>query len=412
MKHMLKEEEDQVTSVGKTITIVQFQMYTNVDKHRIRLCILVLVAVVLLFHVLVWRRKSTQSLPDIVKQRKTSSDHWVIIHSLVVLQEYLTSPRANLSIIFNGDESTEDILKTSNVIILNRKSRTKNRFYSTHPHMLAYLLAIEHGARFIYEYHPNMSLANDVRYIAFRRQRSPFINIHPTFTADFTSSSPGLPEEELVAISQDGWSSIRAIDRNQDSIQPLIQQQLRVNVKDSSAFVNHPPVAIEPFTFVPFSNENILFTYDAFWGLLLSHSKSSIWRSWWVQRLLWDIHGHVVFDSSAYETNTATLVHNIDKNKTIVDDVKIGQLVRFLDQWRSTKATLAERIEQLTIELIERNSCDANELQNVRFWLNDLRRINYVFPIIKTSSTKQVRVALSINLCFHIFQLKFRQKIE
>ncbi|CAF4471593.1 unnamed protein product, partial [Adineta steineri] len=85
---------------------------------------------------------------------------------------------------------------------------------------------------------------------------------------------------------------------------PLIQQQLQIVYSNKLPFVKHPPVAIEPFTFTPLSDDNILFTYDAFWALVLSQSRSDIWRSWWVQRILWDINGNLLFSSYPHQINT------------------------------------------------------------------------------------------------------------
>ena len=153
-------------------------------------------------------------------------------------------------------------------------------------------------------------------------------------------------------------------------------------------------MAVEPFTFTPFSSQDILFSYDAFWGLVLSESRSDIWRSWWVQRLLWDINGHVTFTSSAHQINmTTTTTHTQESNK---EDENVGKLVRFLTQWKSTKSTLIERIEQLTNDMIQQKFCDDNHLKIVRAWLDDLQQIKYVFPSIK-STTKSEQVMYYVD---------------
>jgi hypothetical protein len=315
--------------------------------------------------------------------------------SLTQLQQYLTSPQQNMSIIFIGNYNPSILSSNkTNIIFLNSQLQSQLPFRSTNPKIIAYLLAIKHGARFIYEFNSNISFRHqhhhqDIQYVAFRRQRSPFINIHPTFTANFTHYSPGLPKDELTNITQDGWSSIRTIDSYQETIHPLIQQQILIYYQDKSLLVNHPPVAIEPLTFVPFSSENILFAYDAFWGLVLFESKSDIWRSWWVQRLLWDINGHVVFASSAHQINMKMTSNNNDK-QNLEEDANVGELVRYLSTWKSTKSTLIERIEQLIDDMIEQNFCDISELKVMRAWIDDLKQIKYVFPSIKSTTSQQV----------------------
>ncbi len=334
-------------------------------------------------HILTWYK--VESSPD-----------WLILTSTTQLEQYLISPQLNMSIIVIGNY-THSIpsSKITNIIFLDSHLQSKLAFLSTNIIHIAYLLAIKHGARFIYQFNSTLSLFHhhqhrdqDIKHIAFRRQRSPFINIHPTFTANFTSTSPGLPKDELLNITQDGWSSIRTVDDYQETIHPLIQQQILIVYHDKSKLVQHPPVAVEPFTFAPFSSENILFTYDAFWGLVLSQSKSDIWRSWWVQRLLWDIDGHVTFSSFEHQIGTTITLNNESKPRQ--EDENVGKLVRFLSKWKSGKTTLIERIEELINDMIKYHFCDANELEVIREWLQDLRKIKYVFPSIKSITSQQV----------------------
>jgi hypothetical protein len=331
---------------------------------------------------------------------KVSSPDWLILHSITQLQQYLIAPQQNMSLIFIGDQQQTNLSTKLNIIFLSNELRTKLTFRSTNTKLIAYLLAIQYGARFIYEYNPNISFHyhKTVQHVAFRRQRSPFINIHATFTANFTHHSSGLPKDELTNITQDGWSSIRTIDHDQETIHPLIQQQIPLYYHHKSSVVNHPPVAIEPFTFAPFTNKNILFTYDAFWGLVLSESKSEIWRSWWVQRLLWDIGGHVIFASTTHHTNT---------EEDIKEDANVGKLVRFLTTWKSTKGTLVERIEHLVNDMTEEGFCHANDLKVIRAWIDDLQEMKYIFPSIKSSMLQQVtdfhcRLMLTLFVLFRV----------
>jgi hypothetical protein len=337
---------------------------------------------------------TNRSSPAGLSFKTFSSDNWLIVTSITQLQHYLTSSQNNISIIVidNHEHSIPSFNKT-NIIFLTPYLQSQLPFRSKNNKTIAYLLAIQFGARFIYEFNPNFPFHPHhhqyIQHVAFRRQRSPFINIHPTFTANVTSYSPGLPKGELINITQDGWSSIRTIDTDYETIHPFIQQQILISYRNKSLLVNHPPVAVEPLTFAPFSSENILFTYDAFWGLILLESKSNIWRSWWVQRLLWDINGHVSFASSAHQTNTRmTSNNNHDQNET--EDANVSKLVRYLSEWKSSKTTLIERIQQLINDMIAQNFCDTNDWKVIQTWLDDLEQIKYIFPSIR-SSTSQSR---------------------
>ena len=320
--------------------------------------------------------------------------HCLIVTSITHLQQYLRSSPPNMFIIVIGDhQDTSLLFKEKNIFFLNSQARSQLSFRSTNLKNIAYLLAIQHGARYIYEFTSNVSFEQyqNIQHIAFRRQRSPFINIHPTFTGNFTQFSPGLPTDEQRTVTEDGWSSIRTVDSYLETIRPLIQQQIPIYYQNKSLVVNHPPVAIESLTFTPFLDEDILFTYDAFWGIISFESKSTIWRSWWVQRLLSDINGHVVFASLALLQNLTIPVNTT--HQIVNEDAKVGELVRFLSTWKSVKTTFVERIKQLFRDLVERKFCDSKELKAIQYWIDDLKEIKYVFPPIKTitpSSSPQV----------------------
>ena len=326
---------------------------------------------------------------------------WLILSSITHLQEYLNSSHGHISVIFIANHHHSlPRFNATNIIILTPYLQSQLPFCSKNIRTVAYLLAIKYGARFIYELNPNSSFHllpshhQSIQHVAFRRQRSPFINIHPTFTANLTSFSPGLPKEELKNITQDGWSSIRTVDTDHETIRPLIQQSILPFHHNKSLLVNHPPVAVEPLTFAPFSGANVLFTYDAFWGLVLLDSKSDIWRSWWVQRLLWDINGHVVFAPSAHQSNT-TLETDMNPG---AEDVNVGELVRYLSTWKSTKTTLVQRINQLVDDMIDQQFCDTQDLKTIRTWLEDLKRIGYIFPSITSSASSRVTPFFSSSL--------------
>ena len=163
---------------------------------------------------------------DSFTEKEIHSSHWLIINPKSELNQYVKDPQQNMSVILTGGEPCPDQWSTKNIICVNIGAQRSVRLRSVNSLLIAYLFAIEHGARFIYEYHPNVTIAPDIQHIAFHRARSPFVNILPTFTANAASRSPGLPTDELKNISQDGWSSIRTVDRDQERIQPLILQQI------------------------------------------------------------------------------------------------------------------------------------------------------------------------------------------
>ena len=97
----------------------------------------------------------------------------------------------------------------------------------------------------------------------------------------------------------------------------------------------------------------------------------------------------MVFAASVHDTDLALSDSPEENTKTEAD---VRQLVRFLSQWKSTKTTLAERIEQLTVDMVEKGFCHGDELRAIRAWLDDLKQINYIFPAIKALASEQVGV--------------------
>ena len=201
--------------------------------------------------------------------------HWLIIDNQVELDQYLLNPVKNLTIAFDADRSYHSALEKNSINFVNIRTESNRTIFQTKDALLRlYLAAIQGGARIIGESQTNLSMIDNVQYVAFHRQRSLLVNIHPTFTGNFTFVTPGLPEKEILNITQDGWSSIRTIDNEIETIHPLIQQEIPLFENNRSLFIDHPPVAIEEMTFSPFSREKILFSYDAFWALVLPKSKS------------------------------------------------------------------------------------------------------------------------------------------
>ena len=60
-----------------------------------------------------------------------------------------------------------------------------------------------------------------------------------------------------------------------------------------------------------------------------------------------------------------------------------SQLVDFLRDWHSPSETLAQRIEELWIELYRRNYIDALDVRQVKLWLRALEACHYQFPKVK-----------------------------
>lgn len=276
---------------------------------------------------------------------------------------------------------------------------------------IGYLMAIFCGAKLIYELdgnspiwgsqiqiYPSEQSAAEIPWLAFHPMRSPFVNIYGVFGQPQIWPR-GIPLSELQNISEDGWSSLRRNDN--ETIRPYIQQKLfdfdpdvdAITQLTRPAFVRHvtfdrnrPPIAIEPFTFSPYTSDNTIHYLDAFWGLYLPvtiHARvADIWRGFWVQRLLWDIGGHLMF--------MPTTLRRYGRPQTTMEDMQneqllyteSGRFVRFLSSWLSNAPTLSERIQKLISVLTNGKFLKTTESIIIKAWLDDLKYIKYKYPSI------------------------------
>jgi hypothetical protein len=113
---------------------------------------------------------------------------------------------------------------------------------------IGYLVAITCGAQIIYESDddnilktydirvlPKIAKPSDIPWVAFRRQRSPFVNIYGSFGHPKIWPR-GFPVNELRNVTEDGWHSVR---RNEDTqTYAYIQQYLTDLDPDVDAIVS------------------------------------------------------------------------------------------------------------------------------------------------------------------------------
>ena len=101
-----------------------------------------------------------------------------------------------------------------------------------------------------------------------------------------------------------------------------------------------------------------------------------------MQRLLWDIGGHL----SVLPPTTIQYRNDHNLLKDFVDEydlyVKSEKLINFLRNWQSDKESFAERIIDLMNKLVEYDFFGADDLRLVEAWLKDLRNCGYQFSVV------------------------------
>ncbi|RZR76857.1 hypothetical protein BHM03_00001774 [Ensete ventricosum] len=143
-----------------------------------------------------------------------------------------------------------------------------------------------------------------------------------------------------------------------------------------------PKLALPQGLMVPVNSFNTIFHAQAFWGLMLPVSVSSmasdVLRGYWAQRMLWEIGGFVaVYPPTVHRADKARS-YPFAEEKDL--HVNVGRLIKFLVSWRSSKHTLFERILHLSYVMAEEGFWTEQDLEFTAAWLLDLLAIGYQQP--------------------------------
>lgn len=275
---------------------------------------------------------------------------------------------------------------------------------------IGYLYAVACGAKVIYETDDDNALGQDstLGYLPDTKH----INITAVGDAVSHTTNPyayfGRPDIwprgfPLPAIARHSHEFLQLELRDtRTAAQPLVQQGLadldpdvdaiwRLTRPDQIGRVhfNSQPAAlpIQPGFFSPYNSQNTMHLVDAFWGLLIPHSTSirvcDIWRSYWVQRLLWDVHGELVFTPANVEQVRNPHEYLEDFEGELQLYRQAGSLIDFLYSWHSLEQALPARILQLAQDMADAGFWETAEIELVRAWLMDLEALGYPFPEVK-----------------------------
>lgn len=147
-----------------------------------------------------------------------------------------------------------------------------------------------------------------------------------------------------------------------------------------------PSLVIPSGVLTPYNAQASVHTYDALWAMLLPITVpgrvSDIWRGYAAQRLFWDTSLRLVYTPP--RVKQLRNAHNYLADFQSESDLyhKAGALVRMLNQWecKSTSPSVPECMEQLWIELYERDYFGVADVEQVQRWLKALVRLGYKFP--------------------------------
>ena len=140
----------------------------------------------------------------------------------------------------------------------------------------------------------------------------------------------------------------------------------------------------------PYNAQAQLSMHGALWALLLPvtvHGRvSDIWRSYFAQRLLWDVGLRIAFTPPRVTQirNPHNALADMHAEKDLYE--KSLALVEFLRKWRGTGATLQSRFEELHVALYERSYIEIVDVLLAQQWILALESAGYDFPALKANA--------------------------
>jgi hypothetical protein len=261
---------------------------------------------------------------------------------------------------------------------------------------IGYLYAIAHGAKIIYETDDDNELIDDIvtlldhdEFVEVDAKDKNSVNIfsyfgHPTvwprgFPLDQIADSHNYLVKSVFKQRCGVVQGLINKDSDVDAIFRLTQYR-------DIYFDKKTPCVLPAGVFCPFNTQNTVFYYESFWGLMIPSTTSfrvcDIWRSYIVQRLLWDLDLRLCFTSptAVQERNE----HNLFKDFYDEQDLylKSGSLIQFLLNWKSDAVNFTERMENLIRELIAAEYLKNAELVMVQAWNRDLTKLGYQYPLV------------------------------
>ena len=234
---------------------------------------------------------------------------------------------------------------------------------------IGYLYALEHGASIIYDTDDDNTPIEDT--ITYFSEKSLMLQYQTDASAVNVYADFGQPRVwprgfPLKEINQAGSHqfllerSFIPIQQGLVNSDPDVDAIFRLTHSQEIEFEStQKPVSLPVKTMCPFNSQNTIFHYDAFWGLVLPITPKfrvcDIWRSYWVQRILWDINASLCFLPA-----TAIQFRNEhDLLKDFADEIdlylKAGEFITAAIGWDCAEVDLGIRILDFMTTLIKQD---------------------------------------------------------
>ncbi|CAF1134273.1 unnamed protein product [Adineta steineri] len=287
---------------------------------------------------------------------------------------------------------------------------------------LGYLWAILHGAIMIWDFdNDNELIVNESTFstslnetmeaLTVPNHNSTLFNPYPFFVSNPKKLWPrGYPSQSISDSSKQiiSTQTLRGLwpTKNIGIIHSLTECQVDVDSVYKSVVPGFPlrfqkisndrnkdvKLIAPRRTFSPYNKQSTLHLRPSLWALLLpvtvSQQVSDIYRSYVMQRLMWDVGLQTAFAGSY------SIKKHVDHNEHQLEKEfswKIDKVIEYLTQWSSAETSFIKRVKQLFIDLYEYGYIELIDVHLIQLWLEELHLIGYTFPEIPLKYTLIVR---------------------
>lgn len=154
-----------------------------------------------------------------------------------------------------------------------------------------------------------------------------------------------------------------------------------------------PKVSLPQGLMVPVNSFNTIFHSQAFWGLMLPVSVSSmasdVIRGYFSQRILWEIGGYVAVYPPTIHRQDKAEAYPFSEEKDL--HVNVARLIKFLVSWRSAKPTIFEKILELSYAMANEGFWTEMDVRLTAAWLQDLISVGYQQPRMMSLELDEVK---------------------
>lgn len=254
-----------------------------------------------------------------LKPIEETNDKWVVVTSINYPTEAVRVWAAlpGWKVVVVGDTKTPSDWSYPNCTYLDVEMQKKlgYRIHSLLPYKsyarknIGYLYAVQHGAKIIYESDDdNIPSKGKLLYLSERDEVVSYIpgedqyavNVYSYFGHP-TVWPRGYPLRAIQPSSLDKTPITKLgkrfipIQQGLANYDPDVDAIYRLTRPLNINFDEKTPVSLPKGLMCPWNSQNTLFYKSAFWGTLIPITTTfrvcDIWRSYWVQRILWEIDG-------------------------------------------------------------------------------------------------------------------------